>query len=159
VSGQLHTQARLPPGKEPPVPIECEAGWATEPVWTLWRRGKYLAPVDNRTPADHPVAPLLYLLSYPGCHNHAFTFPLFRMSLRQCATSRKVTGDIPVEVTGIFNWPDPSSLTIGPGLIQPLTEMSARNLPWGKSATGLDVSQPNKPPRPVTGIGLPFFLK
>jgi hypothetical protein len=24
----------LPPGKEPPVPIVQEAGWAPEPVWT-----------------------------------------------------------------------------------------------------------------------------
>jgi hypothetical protein len=24
----------LPPGKEPPVPIVREAGWAPEPVWT-----------------------------------------------------------------------------------------------------------------------------
>jgi hypothetical protein len=24
----------LPPGKEPPVPIGQEAGWAPEPVWT-----------------------------------------------------------------------------------------------------------------------------
>jgi hypothetical protein len=25
----------LPPGKGPPVPIVQEAGWASEPVWTL----------------------------------------------------------------------------------------------------------------------------
>jgi hypothetical protein len=28
---------RFTPGKEPPVPIGKEAGWAPEPVWTLWR--------------------------------------------------------------------------------------------------------------------------
>jgi hypothetical protein len=38
VSGQLHTPAALPPGKEPPVPIREEIGWAPEPVWTTWRR-------------------------------------------------------------------------------------------------------------------------
>jgi hypothetical protein len=30
----------LPPGKESPVPIAEEAGWAPEPVWKLWRREK-----------------------------------------------------------------------------------------------------------------------
>jgi hypothetical protein len=24
------------PGKSPPVPIGWEAGWAPEPVWTMW---------------------------------------------------------------------------------------------------------------------------
>jgi len=38
VSGQLHTAATLPPGKEPPVPIGYEAGWAPELIWTRWRR-------------------------------------------------------------------------------------------------------------------------
>jgi hypothetical protein len=32
VSGQLHDPAALPPGKEPPVPIGKEAGWAPEPT-------------------------------------------------------------------------------------------------------------------------------
>jgi hypothetical protein len=36
VSGQRHAPAALlPPGKEPPVPIVKEAGWAPEPVWTV----------------------------------------------------------------------------------------------------------------------------
>jgi hypothetical protein len=39
MSGQLHAPVSLPPWKEP---IEEEAGWAPEPVWTLWRRGKSL---------------------------------------------------------------------------------------------------------------------
>jgi hypothetical protein len=34
VSGQLHAPAALPPGKDPPVPIEQEVGWTQEPVWT-----------------------------------------------------------------------------------------------------------------------------
>jgi hypothetical protein len=38
VSGQIHAPAALPLGKEPPVPIGEEGGWATEPVWTTWRR-------------------------------------------------------------------------------------------------------------------------
>jgi hypothetical protein len=36
VSGQLYTPADLTPGKEPPVPLLEEIGWASEPVWTLW---------------------------------------------------------------------------------------------------------------------------
>jgi hypothetical protein len=37
VSGQPHTSAALSLGKESPVPIEQEAGWAApEPVWTGW---------------------------------------------------------------------------------------------------------------------------
>jgi hypothetical protein len=38
VSGQLHAPAAFAPGKEPPVPIGYEAGWAPEPVWTLETR-------------------------------------------------------------------------------------------------------------------------
>jgi hypothetical protein len=37
-SVQLHVPVALPPGKEPPVFIGQEAGWAPEPVWTTWRR-------------------------------------------------------------------------------------------------------------------------
>jgi hypothetical protein len=43
-----------------------------------------------------------------------------------------VTGSIPHEVIGLFNWPNPSSLTMTLGLMQPLTEMSTRNFPGGK---------------------------
>jgi hypothetical protein len=47
VSGQLHSQAALPPGEEPPVPIGQEAGWAPEPVWTMWRRENSCAYRDS----------------------------------------------------------------------------------------------------------------
>jgi hypothetical protein len=48
VNGQLQAIAALTPGIGLPVPIGEEAGWAPEPVWTLWRRGKCLAPQEQR---------------------------------------------------------------------------------------------------------------
>jgi hypothetical protein len=48
------------------------------------------------------------------------------------ATSRKVSGSIPDEVIGFFNWPNHSSRTMGVGSTQLLTEMSTRNLPGCK---------------------------
>jgi len=32
VSGQLNAATAFPPGKELPIPIQYEAGWAPEPV-------------------------------------------------------------------------------------------------------------------------------
>jgi hypothetical protein len=55
-SGQLHAHAALPPRKESRVPSGQEAGWAPDPVWTLWSREKSLSPAGNQTRAVHPVA-------------------------------------------------------------------------------------------------------
>jgi hypothetical protein len=52
--------------------------------------------------------------------------------LRHYATSRKVAGLIPDEVTGFFNSPNPYSRTVAVGSTQPLTEMRTRNLPGGE---------------------------
>jgi hypothetical protein len=43
-------------GKQPTAPIGHKAGWTPEPVWTLCRREKYLAPAENQTLAIQPVA-------------------------------------------------------------------------------------------------------
>jgi hypothetical protein len=51
VSDQLHTPVVISLGKEQPVFIGWEAGWALEPTWTLWRREKFLASVGNQTTA------------------------------------------------------------------------------------------------------------
>jgi hypothetical protein len=51
-----------------------------------------------------------------------------------------------------------------PGSIEPVTEISTRNLPEGKAdiceptVYSLDVSQSCGPPRPVTRIALPITL-
>jgi hypothetical protein len=64
----------------------------------------------------------------------------YRSWLRHYATSRKVEGSNPDEVTGFFNWPNPTSRTMSLGSTQPLTEMSAKNLLEGKGrpARGAD---------------------
>jgi len=47
MSGQLHAQVDLTPGKEPLVSIVQEAGLASDPVWTQWWREKFPAPTGN----------------------------------------------------------------------------------------------------------------
>jgi hypothetical protein len=42
-------------------------------------------------------------------------------------------GSIPDEVIGFFSWPNPSSRIVALGSTEPLTEMSTRNIPWGKN--------------------------
>ena len=48
MTGQLQILAVLPPEKEPAVAVQHEAGWATQPAWTLRRRQKSLVPAGNR---------------------------------------------------------------------------------------------------------------
>jgi hypothetical protein len=51
-------------------------------------------------------------------------------------TNLEVADSIPDGVTGIFHWLNPSGRIRVLGLIQPLTEMSTRNIFWGVQATG-----------------------
>ena len=44
VSGQPNALVTLTVGKEHPVLLEEESGWAPEPVWTFWRTDQSLAP-------------------------------------------------------------------------------------------------------------------
>jgi len=55
VSGQLHSPDALLQGKEPPVAIGWETEWATELVWTWWRKGKFPTPTRNQTPQTPTV--------------------------------------------------------------------------------------------------------
>jgi hypothetical protein len=50
---------RFNPGKSVLVLTGYEAGWAPEPVWTLWRE-KNLAPDGVRTPTVQSVSRLSY---------------------------------------------------------------------------------------------------
>jgi hypothetical protein len=61
---------RFTPGKQPPVPIVQEAGWASEPVWTLWRREQSLSPtrIQTPTPRSSSLGTILTELSrLPDC--------------------------------------------------------------------------------------------
>ena len=64
----------------------------------------------------------------------------WRSWLRHCATSRKVAASIPDDVIGIFHWRNLSGRTMVLGLTQPLTEMSTRNISWGKGGRCLGLT-------------------
>jgi len=44
---QLYTPATLPPGKEPPLAIQYEAGWAPRPGLVMVVRRKNLSPCQE----------------------------------------------------------------------------------------------------------------
>jgi len=56
VIGQLHASAGLPPEKEPPVPVEQEAGSAPQPVWTFRIRKTSLPRPGIEPRTVQPVA-------------------------------------------------------------------------------------------------------
>ena len=49
VSRQSYSQVAVPPGKQPPVPVEKVFVGASDSVWALWKRDNRLVPSDNRT--------------------------------------------------------------------------------------------------------------
>ena len=51
--------------------------------------------------------------------------------LRCCASNRKVTGSIPASVSRFFIDINSFRSHYGPGVTQPLTEMSTRSISWG----------------------------
>jgi hypothetical protein len=55
-----------PQGKEPPVPIGQEAGWAPEPVSTTWRKFLTLPGLELRLLGRPAGSQSLYRLRYPG---------------------------------------------------------------------------------------------
>ena len=101
------------PGKDL-VPILQESGWAPGPVWMDKYFKYYIYTHTYR-----------YFLIW-GTRWHSW--------LRHCITSRKVAGSIPDGVIGIFHQHNPSGRTVALGLTQPLTEMSTRNISWGKGS-------------------------
>jgi len=53
--------AALPTGKELPVPIGYEAGFAPESIWRRLRREQFPGPAGNRAPARRLVVMLAEL--------------------------------------------------------------------------------------------------
>jgi hypothetical protein len=68
VSGQHHAPAALYPKKGLPVPIEQEALWAPETVWTQRLEEKSSVSVGDRTPVIQSVVGHYTgrVLSYPA---------------------------------------------------------------------------------------------
>jgi hypothetical protein len=58
MSGQRHAPAALyTQGKDPPVPIAQESGWAPESVWTQRLEEKSFAPAGNQTSTARSPSP------------------------------------------------------------------------------------------------------
>jgi hypothetical protein len=93
VSGQPHTPAALPPGKEPSGHIRSEAEWTPELVWTTWIGEKSCPYRDSYS---DPSAAQLVSRRYTDCVILALsmciiTFELiFSCSVRRAYVSKKL---------------------------------------------------------------------
>jgi hypothetical protein len=65
---------------------------------------------------------------------------------KHCATNQKVPASIPDGVVRIFHWHNPSGRTMALGLTEPLTQMSTRNISWGRGKGGWCVGLTTLPP-------------
>jgi len=65
VSGQNHAPAALLPRKISWHPLNKEAGWSPETVWTYWKGVKSRLRWDSSTRASSPIAKSQYCLCYP----------------------------------------------------------------------------------------------
>lgn len=69
MSGQLHDPSAVPLGSTP-VPVEQEAWWSREPVWTFWKTQNSLATAES--PLDVlPTTWSLHWLNYSGLLFHS----------------------------------------------------------------------------------------
>jgi hypothetical protein len=59
VDGELHVPAVLPPGKELPVPIEQEAGWAPRAGLSAVEKRKLSCPCRDLNPGSPAGSPSL----------------------------------------------------------------------------------------------------
>jgi len=86
----------------------------------------------------------LYILYYAVCVYLSYTLfywgTLWRSWLRYCATNWRVAGSITDGAIGFFHWHNPSGRPMALGLTQPLTEMSTRNVSWGKGGRCLGLT-------------------
>jgi hypothetical protein len=62
LSAQIQTLSTLAAGKEPLVSVKHEVGWASDPVWTVWRRENSFATAGKET-MDCPAYSLVTLVS------------------------------------------------------------------------------------------------
>ena len=69
---------------------------------------------------------------YPWIHKQLNITLYWRSGTGGAVGCRKVAGSIPDGVIGIFHWHNPSGRTMALGSIQPLKEMSTRNISWGE---------------------------